>query len=76
MGVIILSSLNLVVETYGDFEFLYYINLIINSIFIFEMSVKIISLGFLFDENTYLRDNWSQLDFIIVMFGIVDMSIV
>ena len=63
------------VETYGHFDFLYYMNLIINSIFIFEMSVKIISLGFLFDENTYLRDSWSQLDFIIVIFSIVDMSI-
>ena len=32
------------------------------------------NLGFILDFNSYLRDNWSQLDFIIVFFSIVDMS--
>ena len=39
------------------------------------MCVKIISLGFVMDLNCYLRDSWCQMDFIIVVFPIVDMSL-
>jgi hypothetical protein len=31
-----------------------------------EMCLKIISLGFVFTKNSYLRDGWNVLDFIIV----------
>ena len=41
--VIILSSLNLVINTYGDFDFLSLLDLIINGIFIIELVVKVIA---------------------------------
>jgi hypothetical protein len=79
----------LVIDTYFDADpvtysegpeknfviFLDVIDLIFNAIFIFEMIVKVISLGFVFDFNSYLRDTWSQLDFIIVFFSIIDMAL-
>jgi len=44
--VIVLSSLNLVINTYntnGGFEYIEYMDLVINGIFIFELVVKVIS---------------------------------
>ena len=38
-------------------------DLIFTSIFVAEMLVKIISMGFLLDEGTYLRNSWNVLDF-------------
>ena len=38
-------------------------------IFTFEMVVKIIALGFVAEPNTYLRDPWNILDFVVVIFG-------
>ena len=48
---------------------------IFNSAFICEALLKIISLGFVFDEKSYLRDTWNQLDFFIVLISILYMSI-
>jgi hypothetical protein len=87
--VIVISSIKLVIDTYFDADpvtysegaeknfviFLDVIDLIFNAIFIFEMIVKVISLGFVLDFNSYLRDTWSQLDFIIVFFSIIDMAL-
>ena len=39
------------------------------------MIIKIISFGLILDENTYLKDPWSILDFIIVFFSIVDIAL-
>ncbi len=47
----------------------------INAVFIFEFFIKVISLGFFLDEGSYLTDSWNKLDFLIVVFSIVDMSI-
>ena len=49
--------------------------MVFNAIFILEYLIKSISLGFALDHKSYLRDNWSQLDFLIVIFSIIDMSI-
>ena len=43
--------------------------------FIFEMLFKLIAMGFIMDEGSYLRDSWNQLDYFIVMSSIVDMSL-
>ena len=32
-------------------------------------------MGFLIDSGCYLRDNWNKLDFSIVFFSIIDMSL-
>ena len=50
-------------------------NIFFNSCFMFEAVLKIITLGFVLDKNSYLRDTWNILDFIIVIASILDMSI-
>jgi hypothetical protein len=57
------------------YKALFIVNIIINSIFIFECIVKVISLGFIIDKGSYLRDNWSKLDFLIVIVSILDISL-
>ena len=41
----------------------------------FEMVMKIIGLGFVFNKGAYLRDNWNILDFIIVMSAYLQLMI-
>lgn len=79
--VIFVSSSHLVVTTYSDSTWtgttlqsiLDIVDLVVNFIFIFEMSSKVIAYGFFWCEGSYLRDNWSILDFIIVCTSILDM---
>jgi hypothetical protein len=42
-----------------------------SSIFIVEFLLNIISKGFYFGENAYLKNNWSILDFMIVVFTLL-----
>lgn len=51
------------------------IDKIFNYLFIIEMSFKLVAMGFCMDENSYLRDEWNQLDFFIVTSSIVDMML-
>lgn len=52
------------------FKVLFYIDLALSSVFIFECTLKIISLGFLFcGPDSYLRSTWNFLDFSIVVFS-------
>lgn len=44
-----------------------------NGIFILECVLKVIARGFIFGENSYIKDNWSKLDFLIVSTAIIDM---
>lgn len=44
-------------------------------LFAIEFIVKSIAFGFFNEKNTYLKDNWNKLDFLIVAASIVDMSI-
>jgi hypothetical protein len=37
--------------------------------------MKIVARGMILGENAYLKDNWSKLDFFIVITGIVDMFV-
>ena len=43
----------------------------ISIIFCMECALKIIVMGFYFGKNSYLKDNWNVLDFIIVSFSIL-----
>lgn len=43
--------------------------------FITEMVLKIIALGFAMDEGSYLTDSWNRLDYFIVMTSIIDMML-
>jgi voltage-dependent calcium channel L type alpha-1D len=55
-----------------------YLNLadiITTSIFAFEMIIKIISYGFLFNgDRSYLRDVWNMLDCVAVIFTIITLT--
>ena len=57
-------------------EVLEQIDLAMTSIFCVEALLKIIALGFLFNgPKSYLHDSWNILDFIIVAFSVVSLSI-
>lgn len=43
------------------------------ALYSFEMVLKIIGLGFLFNKNAYLKDYWNILDFIIVCTGYLSL---
>jgi hypothetical protein len=80
MFLIVLSSLKLVIETYFDDEgysservFFDWFDKCINILFIFEFIFKVLRNGFYIDKNSYLRDPWSWLDFIIMTTSILDM---
>jgi hypothetical protein len=83
MFLIVASSLKLAFDTYfmGATEVTIVsvvsgqIDLFFNFSFIIEMGVKLIAIGLVMDEGSYLRENWNQLDFFIVTSSIFDMSL-
>ena len=48
---------------------------VFNGIFAVELVTKCISLGFVLDYGSYMRESWNKLDFVIVFFSIIDMSL-
>lgn len=46
-----------------------YIDLFFLIVYTLEMILKIIALGFFMNSNSYLRDSWNVLDFIVVVCG-------
>lgn len=48
-------------------------NQIFTVIFIIEFVIKIIAMGFVFHRNSYLRDPWNGLDFVVVCTGIFEL---
>lgn len=42
-------------------------------LFLTEFIIKVIALGFIMDEGSYLRESWNQLDFFIVMTSTIDI---
>ena len=41
------------------------LNYVINFVFIFEMVIKIIALGFIMYSGSCLRENWNIMDFVL-----------
>jgi len=80
LGIIFLSCIKLILDTYigtnatalqkasNVFDYIFL------AIFILEAMAKIIGSGFILDKNSYLRDGWNVLDFIIVIASIIDVS--
>lgn len=73
-GTIIISSGNLILETYlldGDKEFILKISKVFDIfftiIFALELLTKSIWKGLIICKNSYLRNNWNQLDFLIII---------
>jgi len=51
-----------------------YFDKVVNIFFLLEAVVKIISLGFFMDEGSYTRDSWNNLDLVIVITSMIDMT--
>lgn len=84
MILIVLSSLKLATDTYkeswnGNELVTMIMDDILDNIFtilfLLEMVVKIIALGLIMDDGSYLRDNWNRLDFFIVNSSILELSL-
>jgi len=77
---IIASSVTLALEEPGMDEEstlaknLFYLDFIFTSIFTLEMVAKVIVLGFMFEENAYLRSGFNILDFIIVLVSLLSIT--
>ncbi|XP_043349599.1 voltage-dependent T-type calcium channel subunit alpha-1H isoform X4 [Dermochelys coriacea] len=50
-------------------------NYIFTAIFVVEMMVKVVALGFFSGENTYLQSSWNVLDGILVFVSIIDIIV-
>ncbi|KAM4716306.1 voltage-dependent T-type calcium channel subunit alpha-1G isoform 3-T3 [Anableps anableps] len=50
-------------------------NYIFTAIFVAEMTVKIVALGFFFGDKAYLRSSWNILDGMLVMISVVDILV-
>jgi hypothetical protein len=81
--IIFVSSLHLVVSTWSDHSWegstfqavLDIVDISVNVIFFVECGAKIVAFGFFWCEGSYLRDNWSILDFFIVCTSVLDMAL-
>jgi hypothetical protein len=51
-----------------------YCDIFFTLIFLGEMILKLIALGFVMGDGTYIRDNWNRIDFIIVVVSIIDLQ--
>lgn len=78
--VIIINSLFMAAYDYADREGKYEWNRISDNsekiftvIFIIEFLIKIVAMGFVVHRNSYLRDPWNWLDFIVVCTGIFEL---
>ncbi|EGR33344.1 hypothetical protein IMG5_055680, partial [Ichthyophthirius multifiliis] len=82
MGSIILSSFNLIIDTYfNDFSnpkevleahISSQIGIAFTGFYTIELLFKSIAYGFILDDNSYLREGWSWLDLFIVVSSLVD----
>ena len=59
-------------EDAGMNKFLDAVFNIFSLVFTLESIIKIIALGFIFGKNTYLRDPWNVMDFLIVITALMD----
>ncbi|KAL3967385.1 DNA ligase 4 [Sarotherodon galilaeus] len=50
-------------------------NYIFTAIFVAEMTVKIVSMGFFFGDKAYLRSSWNVLDGMLVMISVIDILV-
>ena len=81
IGMILISSLKLVAETYLDdlesqehVSAFYITDVVINCCFIAEMVFKVLRNGLFLDKNSYLKDPWAMLDAVVVAASVFDMS--
>lgn len=73
--VIIGNSVKLAVDTYIDGQWSDIFDYCLGSALVVEAFSKIVAYGFATEPNTYLRDYWNFLDFLITIGSVVDMSL-
>lgn len=74
--VILLNSVVMMAEdpaSKDPSEFFLVVDKVFLILYTVEMSIKIIGLGLIFSEGSYLRESWNVLDFIIVTSGYVPL---
>ena len=78
--VIFLNSVTLAIRDYNDRDNESEYNLRLEHfghaftvVFTIEFLLKIISMGFIIHKNSYLRDAWNWLDFLVVMIGLSEL---
>lgn len=80
---ILMSSVKLVWDTYllgspddsTENKVSFAFDIFFTIAFTVEFILKSISLGVVLEPKTYLRDSWNQMDFIIVIISILDLSL-
>lgn len=82
MALILASSAKLATDTFNKridsqmvLDVLDGVDQFFNYAFICEMTVKVVAMGLVMDDGSYLLDSWNQLDFFIVSSSIADMSL-
>ena len=76
---IFLVSLRLIIDTFYDDSNISVmifasLDLTFSIIFFCEFLIKIISLGFVLDEGSYLMDNWNKMDFLVLIIQIIELQ--
>jgi hypothetical protein len=76
--IILLATLRLILDTFisgkkSDYVF-NILDLTFTIIFITEFIIKTISLGFVLDEGSYLRDHWNKMDFFIMIIQLLELQ--
>jgi len=75
---ILLSTFRLIIDTFlnGASSSIIFdmIDVFFTMVFLAEMVFKIIALGFVLDEGSYLKDNWNRIDFVIVSVSLIDLQ--
>ena len=70
--IILINCVFLIFETIPKLKSINtYSNYVFTAIFTLECILKIIAYGFILEDNTYLRDPWNWLDFIVVITGLL-----
>ena len=78
---IVFSTLMLILETplndpdAPQADNLYYIDTVVTGLFTIELILKVIVFGFMFNgKDSYIRNAWNIMDFIIVVFSLISLS--
>ena len=50
------------------------LNLLMTIAFVVECVVNVVAQGFIWGPRTYLTDSWNQVDFLVVLFGVVEIA--
>jgi len=74
--VIIANAIKMIIDTYfTNSSVLNTLDIVFFCLFSLEVMIKVIAAGFVINKGSYLRNYWNVLDFIIVTFVMIDLSV-